>query len=532
MNLKKKHINTKQGFALVASMIFLCVFAALSVALISVSTRNVQIANNQHKHNCALAAAMSGIEYGKMKTSQFGSQTKVTTKPNSEQKSQAWKDFRSFMLEHPCNGHCHHCRNGYSKNGKTMDDFSLDIINYGSNENFGFELKFIQDVNDPNIIIMQSTGTDGTYKKTISIEMTVDRDNSVLKYAIASKGRIWITSNTTIGGDIYSTWDATRYGSAAVETANCVVNDGDIYVSNTIDELDGENVQMEVIDANDDPTDSTVQGQYDDIIYDHDDSDMPGLDEDDYDTSIYRDMCGTTIPTSGEIVREYFPHQEGNYNSSKSGSLEFNRHIYRNQTFTDAILPKGRNALFENCTFDGVFFVESQSNTSTTSKTNNVRFENCQFNGVIVSDVPKNSSIKWRENCLYFTGGAMFDNQWSQQEATILAPNFNVNLGNTTELEYDRQSELNGAIVGGIVDVRGIVDVNGTIISMYDTRSHSSGYVTNIGSTDDDGGTEGGAFAGENIRIVPSQEQLLPDGINTKIVIRPIAGTYREQELY
>jgi hypothetical protein len=254
------------------------------------------------------------------------------------------------------------------------------------------------------------------------------------------------------------------------------------------------------------------------------------MSENDYDTSEYKTMCSANkIATSTEKVTEYFPHYDGNYSRSVSGSVSFSRNVYRNKAYTNVTLPKGRNALFVNCTFNGVTYIESTSNTTSTSSCNNVRFDDCKFNGVIVTDVPKNgSNINWRQNSLYFTGGAIFENSWSEQEATILAPNFNVNLGNTTELEADQTSELTGAVVGGIVDIRGIVNIDGTIISMYDTKMYSSGYVTNIGSTDDDGGSEGGAFSGEEINISPSQAQILPQGLKANIVVCPEVQTYKE----
>jgi hypothetical protein len=135
--------------------------------------------------------------------------------------------------------------------------------------------------------------------------------------------------------------------------------------------------------------------------------------------------------------------------------------------------------------------------------------------------------LKWKENCLYFTGSATFQNQ-AMEEATILAPHFNVNLGNTNPVEGDT-NELTGAIVGGIVDVRGNAEINGTIISMCDTTAWSSGYVTNIGATMGDGGsetTEPGDVG--TIHITPDPDRMLPSGIKTPIVIVTNANSYLE----
>jgi len=133
---------------------------------------------------------------------------------------------------------------------------------------------------------------------------------------------------------------------------------------------------------------------------------------------------------------------------------QLNRHVYENQTFTNQRLPGNRNALFRNCTFEGVLYVDCSKNGS--SQYNNVRFEDCSFNGPIVTEVPQ--QFKWEKNCLYFTGEATFNNTSNIQEATILAPHFNVNLGNTNPAQSDN-SVLTGVIVGGIVDIRGNAQV-------------------------------------------------------------------------
>jgi hypothetical protein len=241
------------------------------------------------------------------------------------------------------------------------------------------------------------------------------------------------------------------------------------------------------------------------------------------------DTGSGNIPASSNIEVEYFPHASGDYSYPRDGSpsrtsnRKLNRHVYENQTFTDTRLPDDRNALFKNCTFEGVLYIDCYK--SGDSKYNNVRFENCDFNGSIVTDTP--GSLKWKENALYFTGEANFNNN-TDVPATILAPNFNVNLGNTNPDQSDN-NVLTGAIIGGIVDVRGNAQVYGTIISMTDTTQWSSGYVTNIGATLDDGGSET-TDAGDigTILITPDDEQMLPNGVTTPVIIKPLLNTYSE----
>jgi hypothetical protein len=264
-----------------------------------------------------------------------------------------------------------------------------------------------------------------------------------------------------------------------------------------------------------------VLGEYEEILYDQDMSEMPGMDVSDYDTSGYIPLT-STLPASGTTVEEYFPHAPGDYSQPNGGSdNKLSRHVYENETFTDVCLPAGRNSLFKNCTFEGILFVGSSS-----SNTNNVRFENCQFNGVIVTGVPKD--FYWTRNVLYFTGSATFNNT-AMEEATILAPNFNVNLGNTQEL-VEGESVLTGAIVGGIVDIRGNAKIEGTILSMYDPTSLGSGaraYGTNVGFSDEN--NEAGVPEDRGtIEIKPTPERMLPSGMKTPIIFEQDGNSYVE----
>jgi hypothetical protein len=255
------------------------------------------------------------------------------------------------------------------------------------------------------------------------------------------------------------------------------------------------------------------------------------MDINDYNTAGYNIGLIDIPPCPNEVKEiEYFPHAVGNYNYPRDGTpastpnRKLTRYVYENQTFTNAYLPDNRNALFKNCTFEDVFYVNCSKSGSTNY--NNVRFENCTFNGVIVTNTPQ--ILKWQNNCLYFTGEATFNNSSDIKEATILAPHFNVNLGNTNPVQNDN-NVLTGAIIGGIVDIRGNAQIYGTIVSMCDTTQWSSGYVTNIGATLDDGGSETTELGDIGvISITPEEDKMLPCGITSPIIIKPLQETYSE----
>jgi len=372
--------------------------------------------------------------------------------------------------------------------------------------------------------------------------MEITKDRSVLTYAIASKGRMWLTGDTTIHGDVFSSWDRTEIAPYNMTGDSTVM--GTINTVLTSEQIQEQSYQLETLDEYGNPIDADgnplgsnyedrywgpddeVQAYHEGINYGQPNTDMPGMDISHYNTDCYNSGL-TNIPScpSADRVIEYFPHAAGDYTKPKySSSRKLTRHVYEDQTFTDARLLDNRNALFKNCTFNDLLYIECYKSGSTGY--NNVRFENCTFNGVIVTDVPQ--TFKWKNNCLYFTGEATFNNTSDVQEATILAPHFNVNVGNTNPQASDN-NVLTGAIIGGIVDVRGNAQVYGTIISMCDTTGWSSGYVTNIGATLDDGGSETTELGDVGtIAITPEEDMMLPSGITSPIVIKPLQQTYSE----
>ncbi len=116
------------------------------------------------------------------------------------------------------------------------------------------------------------------------------------------------------------------------------------------------------------------------------------------------------------------------------------------------------------------------------------------------------------------------------QEATILAPNFDVNLGNTQTLLSQSESVLTGLVVGGIVDVRGNANIDGTLLSIYDPGplgSVAAQYGTNVGFSGEN--SEAGIPADVGtIYIHPDPGRMLPVGISSSVIVVPLPESYTE----
>ena len=60
---------------------------------------------------------------------------------------------------------------------------------------------------DTHTIQLIGIGSDGQVTRQAGVNMTITKDNEVLNYAIASRGRMWLTGQSTIHGDVFSSWD-------------------------------------------------------------------------------------------------------------------------------------------------------------------------------------------------------------------------------------------------------------------------------------------------------------------------------------
>lgn len=263
----------------------------------------------------------------------------------------------------------------------------------------------------------------------------------------------------------------------------------------------------------------------------------------------------------------------------------YTRPVYENMTFTNIVIPPGTNALFRNCRFIGVTFVEtatdngdlaynfagmeetdgsprhpdsvatvdgaSVANTKTVA--NNIRFEDCTFEGAIVSggsDGTQPAQFTQVRNKLAFTGNTQFvveasaalndDQKALFRRSTILAPHYSIEMGSFTDpADAGEVVDLSGTIVTGIIDIRGQVDINGTLLTTFEPANEtgpvlddtSPQFNTTIGYFESAAGDleaelPAGGVGVVQIRYDPTLP--LPDGILGPIEIAPVVATYFE----
>lgn len=258
----------------------------------------------------------------------------------------------------------------------------------------------------------------------------------------------------------------------------------------------------------------------------------------------------------------------------------YTRPVYENMTFTNVTIPKGTNALFRNCTFIGCTFVETTSANShanfnfagtqaadgalvypdheavvngvtiadTKPEANNLRFDGCTFEGGIVSSVP--SAFTHARNKINFTGRTRFNidnsaNLSASQKtlfkrSTILAPHYSVEMGTfVNPSDANETVQLSGTIVAGVIDLRGQVEVTGTILTTFEPISGqtpvpanaSPQFNTTLGYFSSTGGdleAEIPAIGVGVIKVRYDPTIPLPDGILGPIEVLPVMATYFE----
>ena len=258
----------------------------------------------------------------------------------------------------------------------------------------------------------------------------------------------------------------------------------------------------------------------------------------------------------------------------------YDRPVYENMTFRDVKIPKGTNALFVNCRFIGVTFIETElDNTDpdfnyagmqdatgeqkhpdrfveingaevydTKTLANNIRFHNCKFEGGVVTDVPQ--EYTHARNKMTFTGNSGFDIDNSTQLSTaekvlykrssLLAPHYSIEMG-TFVSPYDSSEviKLSGTIVAGLIDMRGQVNIDGQLLTTFEPKSNTGPV---IGGTSAQFNTTLGYFSAsegdletekpENglgvIHVRYNKDLPLPDGILGAIQAVPLWSTYFE----
>ncbi|MFW6033243.1 MAG: hypothetical protein ACOCTI_07710, partial [Phycisphaeraceae bacterium] len=172
----------------------------------------------------------------------------------------------------------------------------------------------------------------------------------------------------------------------------------------------------------------------------------------------------------------------------------------------------------------------------------------CVFEGSVVTDVPE--QFTQVRNKLAFTGKIKFkiddsveltgDEKRLFKRSTILAPHYSVEMG-TFISPYDTRErvDLSGTIVAGVLDMRGQVQVKGTVLTTFEPESDTGPVIgdtspqfnTTLGYFDADSGDLEAEIPDSGVGVIHVEYDPtlpLPDGVLGPIQIKPVMSTYYE----
>jgi len=282
----------------------------------------------------------------------------------------------------------------------------------------------------------------------------------------------------------------------------------------------------------------------------------------------------------------------------------YQRPEYKDMAFNNVRIPVGTNAVFKNCTFVGVTWIETTEEVddpnwnftgsmepdgnggfveqfselssttggveyeSTRELSNNVRFHDCTFLGSIAADAPSEFT-HWR-NKVQVTGESRFFldpddpdvalqsdavvlqailnaidplDREQMARSSVLMPGWSVEIGSFQNNEAVGV-KLTGTIVSGLLDLRGVVDVHGAILSTYHPIAgegalfyggEADSFNTTLGYFGPEDGDEEGInddsknFSGYGrVSLRANPDGSMPDGLPWPITIVPDGSTYKE----
>ncbi len=483
-----------EGIAYLLALVLLAVFAAVACAMLDQCGGNIAKADNFRMVTDARFAAESGL-------------------------SVAMRQMRGIMVEgsdpnmlsvvYATLRDRFDGTNGLLANAVTLDsgnpahpvvrvpNISLPSIGVFS---------FTADMPASNVVRLTVTGVSGRATRKLGVNYKVCESTRVLTYAVASRPRIIGRGNVQVDGDLCSTWRRTaeappldiRLGSDAQIT-------GDIKTVLSHEEFTQDHCQDYIT--------QDLQGKLG-----YDEPSFAEYTTADFNTSVYKTRATGSLPTPTSRSYEWFPETKPTkrfYRKFYVGASTTNPMVLNNVS-----VPANNNAHFKACKFTGYTYIEQP---------NNIVFENCTFEGPIITGVP--SDFQWIDNSLYFKGDTVMRNA-IMPESTILAPNFNVNIGDFSKQGVSSDSKITGIIVGGIVDVRDNVVIEGTILSMANLDNITASiikYGTNLGYWEGDAEEGGGVLPTTTfIKITPQPSNPLPLGMQKKYTLSVDPASYVE----
>ena len=239
--------SMRKGIALMMCLIFMAIFSALTVGLMTTSSTNAQVADNHRKTNTAMNSALSGLECAKSIIAHTPTFSTNRNTVSATDASQMWSNLCTTLRNTALGGLAVGSATTFTDGIGTGTQIVTPAINFGS-AGQSFTIRFYRYDANPTRILLDCNGNEGTITRKVHLEMDIRKQAEVLNYAIASRGRMWVTQNSIIHGPIYSSWNRPSLGTGIETTADTTI-EGSISTAITLADLRNYDLQMETLDA-------------------------------------------------------------------------------------------------------------------------------------------------------------------------------------------------------------------------------------------------------------------------------------------
>ncbi|MBN2513685.1 MAG: hypothetical protein JXB18_12170 [Sedimentisphaerales bacterium] len=405
-----RKMYSRRGVALLAALLFLAVFCALSVGFLSLSSANTQIARNHSLGNGAFTSAQSGYEvvrYLMDGIQIYGTHPAGTVYEVYQQLQSRISSYGMSCIQA-----------GYDLSTDTISVSNVPLAASGKSFNFTIS----GDDADSNLFHTTVTGTNGDISRRISVNYQLaTRGHTVFDFGIATKGPLLMSGQTSVTAaniavesdvfiDAVTTGDTFSISNQALVQGNVhIVNP---YASYTIG------------------TKSSVGGATGEEAEDH----------------VYLGADPVDFPTANPQYFQKFA----------TGPIIDNTNVNDYSVLENAVIAAGTNPTFaSDMVIKGVLYVEQPNTVKFSAKTT--------VQGIIAAD--SQAGVIDTANSLQFTGqvvcedvstleGSQFDAIRGETGTFLMAPGFFADFTGQANV-------INGVMaVGGI---RFTGDAGGTI---------------------------------------------------------------------
>ncbi|MHC4214688.1 MAG: pilus assembly PilX family protein, partial [Planctomycetota bacterium] len=189
---KGRNRELRDGAVLIIAVIFVALFSSLGLAILSMSSSNVQIADNHYKANRALESAQSGLEVTRYWLGRIAMPGTVTP-------TDRFATLTGLVdTELQTANICATTPSAYDEDGACAVNLGSTTINSQTGQSFDAS---IQKTANLDVVKVTVTGGADSITRTVSVNCEFDvREHNVFDYGVATKGPLSMLGSTAIDG--------------------------------------------------------------------------------------------------------------------------------------------------------------------------------------------------------------------------------------------------------------------------------------------------------------------------------------------